>query len=639
MSTGPTSAGSSAPWTRWASLILAVLAVLGTTTLVLYSAGQPLLDRHAFRQTQTAITAYWFVRDGYRLAYETPVAGYPWVLPFEFPLYQAVVAALSQISGLSISLIGRLVSCAFLLLSIPVAASITRRLGLPVAVLVIFVALTFTTPVYVYWGRAVLIETSALFFGLMAIKYGLDYLLGSRSTWLLAPFCLFMTLCMLQKVTTGLPILMVFTALFAAGEARQSGWFERARGARGAALGVAILVPLVAAYAWTSFADAVKLESPLGPALTSSALTAWNWGTPGQRISYALWVDVILNRILLLNFGGIIGAGVITAALAMTAERRIKLIILTSVALGLLPLFLFSNLHIVHDYYQSSNVIFLTYGLAVALGALIVPGVGGRVGLALLAALMVANGFAVVKSGYLAAMLKNFGADNPHVAVSRVLARELPEDAQFVAFGNDYSATFAFLSGRKSFTVPPWFKDIEQVIARPGDYVEKGHLGAVVACSDKPDAMQLLEWTTAQGNWKLGETTGCAISVPAKPLPTAPRPGKCRGLVERASVVTRGGHKVLAVSGWSATNEAVAHVPEASFVELRGVNGSLYIADTLSTSRPDINRALGVSEDVDFGFSRLLPDEFPSGTYSLSIIQRIDGQDIACAPILRIVIP
>jgi hypothetical protein len=606
---------------------------------VLLYADQPLLDLHAFRQTQTAITAYWFVRDGYRLAYETPVAGYPWVLPFEFPLYQAIVAALSQISGLSISLIGRLVSYAFLLLSIPVAASITRRLGLPVAVLVIFVALTFTTPIYVYWGRAVLIETAALFFGLMAIKYGLEYLLGSRSTWLLAPFSLFMTLCMLQKVTTGLPILMVVTVLFAAGEARQSGCFERARGARGIALGVAILVPLVAAYAWTSFADAVKLESPLGPALTSSALTTWNWGTPGQRFSYALWGDVILIRILLLNFGGIIGVGLITAALAMAAERRIKLIILTSVILGLLPLFLFSNLHIVHNYYQSSNVIFLIYGLAVALGAVIVPRVSGRAGFVLLVSLIVVNGFAMVKSGYLAAMLESFGADNPHVAVSRVLARELPEDAQFVAFGNDYSATFAFLSGRKSFTVPPWFKDIAQVIARPGDYVEKGHLGAVVTCSDKPDAMQLLDWTTAQGNWKLGETTGCAISVPGKPLPTAPRPGTCRGLIERASVVTRGGRKALSVSGWSATDGAVARAPDASFVELRGASGNSYVVDTLSTSRPDVNRALGVGEDVDFGFSRLLPGELPSGVYGLSIIQRIDGQDITCAPILKVVVP
>jgi hypothetical protein len=55
----------------------------------------------------------------------------------------------------------------------------------------------------------------------------------------------------------------------------------------------------------------------------------------------------------------------------------------------------------------------------------------------------------MVKSGYLAEMLKSFGADGPHVAVSRVLARKLPVATFFVAFGVDYSASFAFLSGRK----------------------------------------------------------------------------------------------------------------------------------------------------------------------------------------------
>lgn len=638
MNAGAASSQPSSPLAGKVVLALAVLALFGTTALVLYYAGQPPLDRHAFRQTQTAITAYWFIRDGYRLAYETPVAGYPWILPFEFPLYQAVVAALSELSGLSVSLIGRLVSYAFLLLIIPVAASITRRLGLSITVLAIFVALTFTSPVYVYWGRAILIETCALFFGLLAIKFALDYLLGGRSTWRLAPFSLFLTLCLLQKVTTGLPILLVFAVLLAAGEARHTNRFEEPWLSRWIALVAAIFVPLLAAFAWTSFADAVKLASPLGPALTSSALSAWNWGTLSQRISSALWGDVIVNRIFFLNLGGIIGPGLIFAALMMKSEWRIKAIILTSVALGLVPLFLFSNLHIVHDYYQSSNVIFLIYGLAVALGAVVAPSTGGRTGLMFLVALMIANGLALVHSGCLAAMRQTFGADDRNVAVGRVLVRELGDDEQFVAFGNDYSATFAYLSGRKSFTVPPWFKDIAQVIARPGDFVEKGHLGAVVACSDKPNALALLDWVETQDDWKLGETSGCAIAVPANPPPSAPHPGECRGVIEQASVVARDGRTVIALSGWSATDGAVESAPEAIFVELRGANGS-YIKDTLRIPRPDINLALGVNEELDLGFSRLLPGDFPSGAYRLAIIQRIGGEVIACAPTLSLNIP
>ena len=36
-----------------------------------------ILDHHGFRQSQTAITSYYFIKDGFRLAYETPVLGAP----------------------------------------------------------------------------------------------------------------------------------------------------------------------------------------------------------------------------------------------------------------------------------------------------------------------------------------------------------------------------------------------------------------------------------------------------------------------------------------------------------------------------------------------------------------------------------
>src|SRR5262249_20433758 len=54
----------------------------------------PITDYHAFRQTQTAISAYYMVGRPPSLAYETPVLGPPWSIPFEFPLYQWVVAGL-----------------------------------------------------------------------------------------------------------------------------------------------------------------------------------------------------------------------------------------------------------------------------------------------------------------------------------------------------------------------------------------------------------------------------------------------------------------------------------------------------------------------------------------------------------------
>src|SRR5215470_16287051 len=72
-----------------------------------------IFEAHAFRQTQTAISVYWMLQGGPLLAYHTPVLGYPWAIPLEFPLYQWLVAGLVAASGVSIETAGRTVGVAF----------------------------------------------------------------------------------------------------------------------------------------------------------------------------------------------------------------------------------------------------------------------------------------------------------------------------------------------------------------------------------------------------------------------------------------------------------------------------------------------------------------------------------------------
>ncbi|MGH7490376.1 MAG: glycosyl transferase, partial [bacterium] len=67
-------------------VLLAAVAVHAIYYLCL-GLTSPVLDLHNFRQAQTAISAYWSWREGFKLAYETPVLGYPWAIPFEFPIY------------------------------------------------------------------------------------------------------------------------------------------------------------------------------------------------------------------------------------------------------------------------------------------------------------------------------------------------------------------------------------------------------------------------------------------------------------------------------------------------------------------------------------------------------------------------
>jgi hypothetical protein len=77
-----------------------------------------ILDMHGFRQTQTAISTYFVLQGGAWLAYETPVLGAPWSIPFEFPLYQWITAVWVKISGIPLDQAGRSVSVVFYYLTL-----------------------------------------------------------------------------------------------------------------------------------------------------------------------------------------------------------------------------------------------------------------------------------------------------------------------------------------------------------------------------------------------------------------------------------------------------------------------------------------------------------------------------------------
>src|SRR5579871_2832020 len=104
--------------TRHQTVMLVVLidllafAAIHAAWWLLAGINQPIADLHQFRQTQTAITAYWIWRGGPLIAYQTPVLGYPWSVPFEFPVYQYLLA-LMRLAGVSIAVGGRLLSFAF----------------------------------------------------------------------------------------------------------------------------------------------------------------------------------------------------------------------------------------------------------------------------------------------------------------------------------------------------------------------------------------------------------------------------------------------------------------------------------------------------------------------------------------------
>lgn len=189
----------------WLKILTASLLAVATSTAVRH-AGQPLLDFHAFRKTQTALTSFWIMEEGPRLAYRTPVSGYPWSIPFEFPLYQMIAAAVAKAGHLDFDAVGRLLSFAVFWACAWPAAAVVERLKLPKATAWFFCALLWSSPLYLFWGASLTIETAALFVAFAAVPCAL---VQGPSTWRSAWICAMSgSLAAPQKITKGATVVM-----------------------------------------------------------------------------------------------------------------------------------------------------------------------------------------------------------------------------------------------------------------------------------------------------------------------------------------------------------------------------------------------------------------------------------------------
>ncbi|MDX2346876.1 MAG: hypothetical protein QNK11_08415 [Legionella sp.] len=338
------------------------------------------------------------------------------------------------------------------------------------------------------------------------------------------------------------------------------------------------------------------------------------------------------------NLSGKLGLSLFFIALFSKSNVRLKGIILFSVALGILPLFLFTNLHIVHDYYQSANIIFLIFAVAVALGGIIIPAIGAMTIIPMLALILISNYVALFKV-YMPSMTLSFTKESRDLAIGDILKRELPKESQFVAFGNDWSSSFAYISERKSFTVPHFFKEYDTAISHPENFLEKNRLGAVVACSNerpyKPDLAELIKWLSHKQAWKLSETHGCYITTPEKTIGEDELDDiQCQGHFDRAEIEARNGVNIISFSGWIKPFDT-----QNIFVTLSKIGNKPLYFEALKVPRLDANAYLNISNEIDLGFSRIIPNNLAPGEYDVGIIQSNGKQKSACQFHKKIIIP
>ncbi len=332
-------------------------------------------EGNGFRQAQTALATREMLAHGVRLDYEIPVFGPQSQAPFEFPVYQACVVALVRATGLPLEPAGRTVSLLFFYATLAPLYGLARRLGASVSTAGLAVAFALLSPVYLYWSREFLIESTALFFTISFAALTAESLRGGwRRPVVMALLFLSGILGGLTKITTFALAAPVILLLFVEWYRTTGRTLSRREQLR--ALGppvVAGTISLAVALAWVHYSDAVKARGPLTALLTSHALHDWNYGTWAQRRDRQVWWNVAYY-----SFRPMLGAAhldgvaytvfvqaVFLTMLATSARRGRVLALLAAFVLG--PA-LFLNLYRVHPYYWFANDIYYLLALALLIG-------------------------------------------------------------------------------------------------------------------------------------------------------------------------------------------------------------------------------------------------------------------------------
>jgi hypothetical protein len=327
------------------------------------------------RETQTAMTVYYMVRQPLKLAYETPLFGPPWSIPMEFPLYQWLVAGMVRLFHLPLEATGKAVGLGFFLLTLFPANYLLAMLGIGRRHRLLILGLLLLSPFYIFYSQAFMIESTALF---LSTAYCALVVSQARTPGIgtfLAALAMG-TLAAMVKITSFVPWFLaawLHRAVYRARKCKSQAPPQRPVIPIFGSL-VLATVPWAAAAWWTYFADRVKGQNPLTGHLTSRALASWNFGSLPQRLSVESWSAIFgfWNNIVA-HWSVLLVCGVLVCLV-----KRHRLAYLACVALALSAPLIFFNLHAVHEYYAYANGLLLVGAVGFTLAALVEAGKGYR---------------------------------------------------------------------------------------------------------------------------------------------------------------------------------------------------------------------------------------------------------------------
>ncbi|MCX7033400.1 MAG: hypothetical protein NT046_05445 [Arenimonas sp.] len=654
--------------------LLAFAPVLVLLAVLAASWGVPVLDEHGFRQTQTLISSYWMTQGDAWWLYATPVLGYPWGVPFEFPLYQWGVALLAMLPlGLDIDAAGRVLSTLAMIACAWPLRAILRGLAAPARLVDIATALFLLSPLHLFWGRAAMIESTVLLLSLLFVLAIQRLVVRITFGWLLAAV-VFAVLAALVKVTTFFAFALLAGAMVAAALLARL----RRRDLRGAlwlalAAGLPIALSLAALLGWLHASDQVKLGSVLAEFSTSKNLSGWNFDQKPLRMLDAFWGDTVLGRMLPDILGQAMWLAPLALLLLAGPRRRWLPWLVAALALFLAPMGVFTKLHFIHNYYQMANATFLLVALAVLLHAVSERWRGGWA--TALVALAAAGMLLQFHGGYWP-LIRNVDPNHRSLVVAGVLREHTAPGDAVVTMGLAWSSEVPYYAKRRAVML---MQDESQAFvpallrAPGGDGLLR--LGAVVRCGPaRADIATLMPLFC--GPLREIDAGGCSIIVRRDSGPSSPDEAGCeRAIADRVQAglqaPTTGGNAVLApfeaewlpfravdscniefvgdgvmpaqvlgrdrsltVGGWFLESPAMAR-PAKPMLRLRSdsLGRSWYVPLDTVVQRDDLVAAFGPDAARSGGFNVTLPlASLPAGRYELMLVDQTGDSPALCRP-------
>lgn len=322
----------------WIESALVALLILAGFYVRLLHVSSPLMDTHSWRQTQTAMFARNFYRNGMnifkpQIDWDGEKPGY---IESEFQLYPYIVALFYKLFGVN-EMYGRLVAALFSAGAM-LLMYLFSRLFLDVWGAWLALFFFVVSPLNVFFSRAFMPDSTMLFFSVGTVYFFTRWAMEDKMKWLWIS-CAFAVFSFLVKI----PSAHIGFALFYLAMAKYSwGMFSKKY-----LWGYLVLVLGIPAL-WYYYAHQLGKQSGLTENIWSIGQDKWG--------NAAVWKDpyfytVMLNRI---SFGIVTRAGILLALFGFLfgIRRRFEGVVYAWAASVILYFYVVAYGNMVHSYYQ-----------------------------------------------------------------------------------------------------------------------------------------------------------------------------------------------------------------------------------------------------------------------------------------------